>query len=143
VTNERKIGGNKMILYHGTPDDIDVLKIGTHVTPQFSRAVKYARHPGNSEQGNQCGYVYKFETDEVNIAWALPEDCEQGELRQDIIPLERTVCDLPLAKFPNLIKIGSNKPDTWGSGKAIVWEKCEKRSAQPSISPGMFTFTLA
>jgi hypothetical protein len=101
-----------------------VLKIGTHVTPQFSRAVKYARHPGNSEKGNQCGYIYKLETDESNVAWASREDCTQGTLLVDTVQLERTVCDLPLDKYPNLIQIGSNKPDIWGDGKAIEWRKC-------------------
>jgi hypothetical protein len=97
----RKIANLLLVLktlYHGTAVKDALISEGCYVTPLFSRAVKYARYPGNGE-GIDLGYIYAFVADDADVDWDERQDVEQGKLKRDIRALRYTICDIPLNIF--------------------------------------------
>lgn len=114
-----------MKLFHGSPHKLSVIEAGWHVTPQFERAVKYARYPGNGE-GVESGFVYDLDPEEADILWHERSDCRQGELKRPRSVLRYTISNLPLSlpERDSPITIRPNGDFLWNGlvGKReIVW----------------------
>ena len=111
-----------MRLYHGTANDNPVIPKGAYVTPQFSRAVKYARYPDNGE-GNEMGYVFELHAPERYVKWEKRPDCRQGTLKRNVPAKKFTVCDVKIDTIAreSPTKLKQDGSSRWANGEQIIW----------------------